>query len=193
LRRLQNDRTFRLLLRGWSLECVPIVAEVKHGDDETCRAMMAAERKYFEELKPDIVVLAGYWLRYKQIDRLSEIVRFFQEIGVPGIVVIGSVPMWFQFPQLTLYRAYISDPLHRIPVRLSGFAKETFEIDRRLKEITTRLGVRYISAYDVLCNEDGCLARLGDAAEDIVQFDMTHLTPAGSWYFVSHIADQIFD
>jgi hypothetical protein len=34
------------------------------------------------------------------------------------------------------------DPLHRIPERLFGFAKETPEIDQRLKEITARLGVR---------------------------------------------------
>jgi hypothetical protein len=169
------------------------VAEVRRVEEETCRTVMAAEQKYFEEVKPDIVVLAGYWLRYKQLDKLSEIILFFQQIGVPRIVVIGSVPMWLQLPQLTLYRAYTSDPLHRIPERLSGFAKVTLEIDRGLKELTGKLGVRYISAYDVLCDEEGCLARLGDAAKDIVQFDKTHLTPAGSWYFVSHVANQIFD
>jgi hypothetical protein len=193
LRRLQISQTFRFVLKQWSVECVPMVAEVKRSDDETCRTLMSAERRYFEQVKPDIVVIAGHWLRYKQIDKLSEIIQFFQQIDVPRIVVIGSVPYWFQFPQLTLYGDYISDPLHRIPERLFGFAKATLEIDSRLKEITARLGVRYISAYDVLCNEDGCLARLGDTAKDIVQFDMTHLTPAGSRYLVSHIADQIFN
>jgi hypothetical protein len=193
LLRLQKERTFRLVSRGWNLECAPMVAEVKRGDEETCRTWMADERKYFDGIKPDIVVIAGHYLRYKQLDKLSEIVRIFQQVGVPRIVVIGPVPYWFQFPQLTLYKAYLRDPLHRIPERLSGFDKEPIEINRRLKEITASLGVRYVVAHDVLCNEEGCLARLGDAAKDIVQFDMTHLTPAGSWYFVSHIADQIFD
>jgi peptidoglycan/LPS O-acetylase OafA/YrhL len=193
LRRLQTERTFRFVLKKWSIECVPMVAEVKRGEDETCRTLMAAERKYFEEVKPDIVVIAGHWLRYKQIDKLSEIIQLFQQIDVPRIIIIGSVPYWFQFPQLMLYRAYMRDPLHKIPERLFGFAKQTLEIDQRLKEITARLGVRYISAYDVLCSDEGCLARLGDTANDIVQFDKMHLTPTGSWYFVSHIADQIFD
>jgi SGNH domain (fused to AT3 domains) len=92
-----------------------------------------------------------------------------------------------------LYRAYMRDPLHGIPQRLFGFDQRTIELDSRIKEIAANLGVSYISAYDVFCNEDGCLARLGDAAKDIVQFDKTHLTPAGSWYFISHVADQIFD
>ena len=193
LNRLQDERPFRYIVKNWNIDCVPLVAEVRRVEDETCRTVMAAEQKYFEEAKPDIVVLAGLWLRYKQVDKLTEMIRFFQQIGVPRIVVIGSVPYWFQFPQLTLYRAYASDPLHRIPERLSGFAAVTLEINRRLKEITEKLGVRYISAHDVLCDEEGCLARLGDTAKDIVQFDKTHLTPAGSWYFVSHVADQIFD
>jgi hypothetical protein len=194
LHRLQEERPFRYVVKGWNIDCVPLIAEVRRVEGETCRTVMAAEQKYFKEVKPDIVVLAGLWLRYKQIDKLSEMIRFFQQISVSRIVVIGSVPSyWFQFPQLTLYRAYISDPLHRIPERLPGFAKVTLEIDRRLKEIAAKLGVRYISAYDVLCDEKGCLARLGDAAQDIVQFDKTHLTPAGSWYFISHIADKIFD
>jgi hypothetical protein len=85
------------------------------------------------------------------------------------------------------------DPLHRIPERLSGFDKRTLELNSRMGEIAANLGVSYISAYDALCNEDGCIARLGDTAKDIVQFDKTHLTPAGSWYFISHVADQIFD
>jgi peptidoglycan/LPS O-acetylase OafA/YrhL len=195
LRRLQHERPFRLQPKWWNLPCVPIVAEplVKRSDEDTCRAMLAAEQRYFEQTKPDIVVVAGYWLRYQQRDKLTEILRSLQQAGVPRIVVVGSVPHWFQFPQLTLYQAYMRDPMHKIPERLFGFAKETFAIDRQLQEITANLGVRYISASDVLCSENGCLARLGDAAKDIVQFDKTHLSPVGSWYFVSHIADQIFD
>jgi peptidoglycan/LPS O-acetylase OafA/YrhL len=226
LLRLQSERTFRLAVRSWSLECVPIVSEVTRGGEETCQAWMAAERKYFEEVKPDIVVIAAHWLRYKHLEKLSETVRFFRQIGVPRIVVIGPVPYWFQYPQVMLYRAYMRDPQHGIPERLFSFSQRPIdghrikeitsnpdvryisaqdllcsedgcvarpvELDHRLNEISANLGVRYISAQHVLCNDDGCLARLGDTANDIVQFDKTHLTPAGSWYFISHIANQLF-
>ena len=192
LRRLQNERTFRLQLRGWRLDCSPMVSGLRPADEETCRASIAAEHSYLERAKPDIVVIAALWARYREPERISETLRFLQKIGVPRIVVIGSVPLWSEPSRFILYRAYKADPLHKIPERLFSLAKRSLEVDRRLKDITSHLGVRYISAYDVFCNENGCLARLGDTAKDIVQWDSSHLTPAGSWYLVSRITDQIF-
>jgi hypothetical protein len=155
---------------------------------------MAVDLADFEQLKPDIVVISAHWFRYKKIDKLVDIVRFLQQVGIRRIVVIGSVPVWLQSsPRLAMYRAYKADPLHRIPERLSSFTPLTLDIDRRLKDIASNLGVRFISAYDVFCNDNGCLTRLGDTAKDIVQWDQTHLTPRASWYFVSRIADRIFD
>jgi peptidoglycan/LPS O-acetylase OafA/YrhL len=193
LRQLQNQRPFQMQLKTWALECVPMVAEVNRADEETCRRSIAAEHQYFEQLRPDIVVIAGFWLRYKQIDRLAELLQFFQQIGIPRIVVIGSVPLWRNPPAMLLYRAYKADPLHKVPERLSGFDKETTDIDRQLGNITSKFGVRLVLPFDTLCNSDGCLARLGYTARDIIQFDQTHLTTVGSRYFLSRVAYQIFD
>ena len=194
LRRLQAERPFKKVLKGWPIECVPLVSEVARADEEACARLMAVDLADFEQLKPDIVVISAHWFRYKKIDKLVEIVRFLQQIGIRRIVVIGSVPVWLQSsPRLAMYRAYKADPLHRIPERLSSFTPLTLDIDRRLKDIASNLGVRFISAYDVFCNDNGCLTRLGDTAKDIVQWDQTHLTPRASWYFVSRIADRIFD
>ena len=74
--------------------------------------------------------------------------------------------MWSEPSRFILYRAYKADPLHKIPERLFSLAKQSLEVDRRLKDITSNLGVRYISAYDVFCNENGCLVRLGDTAKE---------------------------
>jgi hypothetical protein len=92
-----------------------------------------------------------------------------------------------------LYKAYRADPSRGIPERLFGFDARAFAADRQLREITSRLGVDYISAHDTLCNENGCLVRSGDAAKDIVQVDLTHFSAAGSWFLVRHIAHSIFD
>jgi peptidoglycan/LPS O-acetylase OafA/YrhL len=196
LRRLQTEQTFRLQLLSWRLGCSPMVVTAwKRADEETCRASIAAEHSYLERAKPDIVVIAAHWFAYRQIERISESVRFLQKIGVPRIVVIGPVPTWPRPLRVILYRLYNADPSHRIPERLFDLSKQqTLEADRRLKEITSNLGVNYISTYGVFCNENGCLARLGlgATAKDLVQRDNTHLTPFGSWYLVSRIADQIF-
>jgi peptidoglycan/LPS O-acetylase OafA/YrhL len=191
LHRLQNERTFRHVPIDWG-ECAP-VGYVRPVNEENCSKLTTANDEEFSRLKPDIVVIAAFWFQHKHIERLSETLRFFQRIGVRRIIVIGEVPYWPQPPQTMLYKAYRADPLHRIPKRLFGFEQDTLKVDQRLKEITSKLGITFISAYDVLCNEHGCLARLGNAATDIIQVDSTHFSAAGSWFLISHIANQIFN
>jgi hypothetical protein len=146
----------------------------------------------FEKLRPDIVVVSGFWSSYKHVELLKETLQFFHRIGVARIVVMGGVPIWPRPLQLMLYSAYKADPLHRIPDRLFGFTAKTLEIDRQLKEMASSLGVTYISAFDTLCNESGCLIRVGNSARDIVQVDGGHLSAAGSWFLINHVAEQIF-
>jgi hypothetical protein len=48
------------------------------------------------------------------------------------------------------------------------------------------------AAHDTLCNENGCLARVGNAAKDILEADSNHFSATGSRYLVSRIANQCF-
>jgi peptidoglycan/LPS O-acetylase OafA/YrhL len=189
LRLLQNERTFRLTAWGWG--CAPL-EDIKPRDEEKCRKLAAANEALFAELRADIVVIGAAWPQYKHVERISDTLHSFQRIGVSRIVVIGSVPAWPQPPQMLLYKAYRDDPRRGVPDRLFGFDTRTLAVDRQLRDITSSLGVAYISAYDALCNEHGCLVRLGDTAKDIVQVDLTHFSAAGSSFFVRQIAQQIF-
>src|SRR5262249_31268491 len=85
-----------------------------------------------------------------------------------------------------------SDFQRSIPHRLSVFKSVSFKNDKAVKTISENLGARFISTRDILCNEQGCLVRLGDTATEIVQPDTIHLSVAGSRYLVSHIAAEIF-
>jgi peptidoglycan/LPS O-acetylase OafA/YrhL len=192
LRLLQNERSFRLSLAGWGWGCAPL-EDIKPSNEEKCRKLAAENEALFAELKPDIVVIGAAWPQYKHLERISDTVREFQRIGVSRIVVIGSVPAWPQPPQMMLYKAYRADPRRGVPDRLFGFDTRTVAVDRQLRDITSSLGVAYISAYDALCNDNGCLVRLGDTARDIVQVDLTHFSAAGSSFFVRQIAQQIFE
>jgi hypothetical protein len=133
------------------------------------------------------------------IDKLNDLLRFFQRIGVHRIIVVGQVPSWPRPLQQMLYRAYRADPLHKIPDRLPSrdmvpSIDVMTRIDRQLKEIASDTGATFVSARDVLCNENGCLALLGSGdAKEIVQLDMNHLSVAGSRFLVRHIANQIFE
>jgi hypothetical protein len=55
------------------------------------------------------------------------------------------------------------------------------------------LGAEFISASDALCNEDGCVTRIGDSAGDISTSDQVHLTEKGSEYLVNAIIDRLLD
>ena len=190
LRRLQNQRTFRLLPIYWS-GCAPI-GHIRRGDEDKCRELTANNEKLIKESKPDIVVIAALWPANKHLERLRDTLRFLQRVGVSRIVVIGTVPYWPQPPQTMLFDAYRTNPLQPIPDRLSVFDVGT-QANQQIKEIASDMGAIYISAYDILCDQNGCLIRVGDSALDIVQVDNTHFSAAGSWFFISHIANRIFD
>ena len=49
----------------------------------------------------------------------------------------------------------------------------------------------YVAPLDVLCNREGCLARVSDAADQLVFWDPTHFTTVGSRYFVGAVADDL--
>ena len=190
LQALQNERTFRLKPMGWN-DCAPI-GTVRRVDPDICAKVTAANKEEFERLKPDIVVISAFWWQYPHIEKIADYVSFLKSVGVKRIVLMGSVPYWPQLPQILLYKAYRADPMHRVPTRLGGFNPETREVDKRLQEIAARFGVTFISLYDALCDEKGCLVRLGDSEKDIIQPDLTHFSAEGSAYVISHVTDQIF-
>jgi hypothetical protein len=53
------------------------------------------------------------------------------------------------------------------------------------------LGAEFISAWDTMCNTDGCLTRTGDAARDITASDQVHLTEKGSAFLVQSIIGTV--
>ena len=60
-----------------------------------------------------------------------------------------------------------------------------------LRKRLVPLGAEFISVWDVMCNADGCLTRIGDAAGDITASDQLHLTEKGSVFLVQSIIDQV--
>jgi hypothetical protein len=191
---LQKVRVFRLRSINWTTDfCGPIGPPLgQNPNADTCRQARSNRDKAFEQLKPDIVVVAAYWSLYPHIEMLHDTLQFLRRIGVRRNVVIGQVPTWPRPPQELLYEAYIADPSHKIPDRLSS-AIYPVDVDKQLRDIASVEGATFISAHDVFCNDSGCLARLGATASDLVQFDTNHLTAAASRYLVSRIANQIFD
>jgi peptidoglycan/LPS O-acetylase OafA/YrhL len=190
LRKLQDERTFRLLQLVWWDQCPPVGMIP---DWDRCPYPGPVAMAQLKTLSPDVVILAANWLHYgNRVEKINATLSFLREIGVRKIVLMGPVPWFPRPPRITLYEAYLADPLRPLPDRLSGFDEPHFAVESELKEIAARFGVIYISPRSILCNDQGCLARLGNSAKDIVQVDGNHFAAGGSEYFVRHIAPLLF-
>lgn len=189
LLRLGQQRSFRIVDLPWG-RCSPLI-DATPDRTEKCDVLHTANRRALAQYKPGVVVIAAFWSYYKDIGRLAETLRSLREAGVHRMVVIGSVPFWPRPPQQLLYEAYRSNPQNRIPDRLFGFDEDSAKIDRMVEAVATAGGATFVSAHDVLCNADGCLARLGDRAPDIVQVDRTHFSDLGSQYFIDRIVKPL--
>ncbi|MFO1097153.1 MAG: acyltransferase family protein [Xanthobacteraceae bacterium] len=195
LQRLTGQFAFRMKNIGWR-HCAPWGdapwGDLTLRDEERCRRLTEKNEKDFAKLKPDVVIVSGFWREYQNIEKVGETLLRLRQLGVPRVVVLGTVPFWPEPPQTMLYKAYRAHPRRGIPDRLLGFDPETLKFDERLRKVAAEAGVDFISIYDVLCNQNGCLVRLGKSPLDIIQVDLTHFSAAGSWFVVKSIADRIF-
>jgi len=71
--------------------------------NEDCNERTAGNEKSLQEIRPDIVVLAGFWREYEHAERVGETIEFLNGIGVRRVVIIGTVPFWREPPQLQLF------------------------------------------------------------------------------------------
>jgi peptidoglycan/LPS O-acetylase OafA/YrhL len=192
LQELQKERAFRLAHINW-YPCAPLI-DLAVGLEKRCIEQRAADDARIKALHPDIVLIGVLWLDNPHVDRLRETIEFLRATGARKIIVLGDEPRWRDSAQAEIYDTYRDDPAHRIPLRSGDYAGGFRAADAKAAEIATAAGAYFVSAYDVLCNDaDGCLLRLGDRSADIVQYDRTHFSPAGSTYFIRAIAGQIFD
>jgi len=138
-----------------------------------------------KRVRPEVVVLAADWYQYDW-PRIEETIHALKEIGIAHITVIGPVPHWKgSLPQQMLL--YLKrHPWEPLPSRMrEGAVESTGQIDVRLGVLCGRLKVEYLSPYRLLADKDGFITRLGAGADQIMAWDYSHLTVAGSEYLVA--------
>ena len=79
---------------------------------------------------------------------------------------------------------------HRLIPERSGRA-EADGSGAPLRDRVLPSGAEFISVWDVMCNADGCLTRIGERASDISATDQVHLTEKGSVFLIQSIIDRI--
>jgi hypothetical protein len=139
------------------------------------------------QLKPDIILLHGTW--EKNLAQVGATVATLRRETEARVIVLGPVVLWKRGLPNEVLRHYLL--YHElIPVR-SRAGLWIRDIDTELRKVATAGGGEFVSAGEVLCNEQGCLTRLGEAASDITASDGVHLTEKASVFLVQGIIDRV--
>ncbi len=138
------------------------------------------------QIKPDVVILHGTW--EKHLDNVAQTVAALKKETDARVVVLGGVPWWRRGLPSEVLRHFM---LHRALIPEHSPASPPTAYDAVMRARLEPLGAEFISASDALCNAQGCLTRIGDAAADLTASDQVHLTEKGSIYLIDAIIDRV--
>jgi peptidoglycan/LPS O-acetylase OafA/YrhL len=181
LRDLQSRHRFGIAQFAMA-GCQPLIVKT-YGVTDDCLRRNLNVLKLLADTRPDIVLFHALWV-VSGPDELRPSIEALRSSGIARIVILGRVPNWTGgLPNVIA--AYYRRTGHLLPERTSLFVEQEDEPMRRFSEA---LGVEYVSARQVFCNEAGCLNRIGD---ELMTGDAFHLAPPGSKYLIDQIAPAL--
>jgi SGNH domain (fused to AT3 domains) len=131
-------------------------------------------------------LLHGTWEKY--LDNVAETVTALKQQTGARVVVLGPVPVWKRGLPNEVLRYFMLH--HRLMPERSNRAEPDWT-GALLRTKLVPLGADYISAWDAMCDADGCLTRIGGSAGDISASDQVHLTEKGSEFLINSILSRL--
>lgn len=149
----------------------------------------AAILRKIAEVKPRRVILFAVWRSYTDyalgderngglgttLTALKKIVR--------DVIVVGQAPYWSPNLPTQVYNFWRSNG--RLPDRLPPDTTQYRKIDDTLAALSATAQARFISAFNALCNEDGCLTHTPRSRAELLSWDNGHLTVAGARFLAT--------
>jgi len=168
--------------------CTPAI-NVDIPEVRNCAANNAKVLAMARQIRPDIVLLHG--IQGKYLDAVADTIATLKRDTGARVVVLGAEPIWDRGLPNEVMRHYML--FHRVipPRSFEGVLSNW--LDRAMLAKLVPAGAEFISAYDVMCNQEGCLTRIGDQTRDVTTSDMIHLTERGSDFLVAAVIDRILD
>jgi hypothetical protein len=147
------------------------------------------------ELKPELVIFYTTWRYAPQAmqEGLEKTVTLLKSAGVTNIVLLGPPATWVgEGLPANLLNYYF---IHRsiLPVRTWYRSNDawTKPTDIFLNEQANRMGIQYVSARQMMCNEVGCLTRIGPDGKDLTAYDTGHFTYPAALFIAKQLLDVI--
>lgn len=175
-----------------SSACPPLLGYV-HPEREFCKNNNDFIMKRIEALKPEVVILHSTWMYGRDVYNkgFAETIPKLRALGVKKIVLLGPVPAWRE-PGLSanVVGYYFSHRRQLIPP-VTQFRLIENDLEKQMREYAEKFGIDYISVKNVMCNDKGCLARIGPHQESLTAFDTGHMTLQGSTYLMRSILPEL--
>ena len=166
--------------------CAPIFGDAR--ERIGCKTLNERVMMEIERHKPKTIYLAANWFAYAfdNVAAKSAVRQIKEWIPDVRIVLIGNVPHWAKgLPREVLQSVNSFDRELYMPVSKLFELKDS---DRQLDEFSRAHAIEFISALDLLCKEQNCLAiTLTNHGPRLISFDYGHLTKAGSETLVQAI------
>jgi peptidoglycan/LPS O-acetylase OafA/YrhL len=177
------------------LECTPLSLNDKR---PRCVDYNTWIQSQIQRIKPELVILFAHHLfRTKDPyygeslpypDYLWKAATKLKSEGIKNVWIIGDIPNW----QVSLPHAMNFNFLRHdqpVPERTYAYVvRDSLAMDTTLRAADNRQGVQFISLKDALCNEQGCLTKVGtDFPNDLIVMDYGHLTKNGAAYISEKI------
>jgi len=174
--------------------CPPLVGFV-HAERRFCKGANDFVVQKLAELKPELVIFYSTW-RYGDDDLrsgLEKTVSLLKERNISRIVLLGPPATWLGESLPANLLDYYFQTHSLLPARTKFRWNDTWtrEQDVVLEAHAQRLGIKYMSARRMMCNDDGCLARIGPNGSDLTAYDTGHLTHPGAIFIAGQVLDAL--
>jgi peptidoglycan/LPS O-acetylase OafA/YrhL len=141
------------------------------------------------KLKPNLVVVYKAWHPH-YFEQIAPTVAILKKENIQ-LLIIGPTPRWKDDLPKVIYRYWKKHK--ELPPPYYGESLETDirQMDLDMRKVAKENHILYYSAYDRLCNADGCLNRIPNTDNALTTLDEDHITPAAGRHIVEGLKRDV--
>jgi len=180
--------------------CPPLIG-FTFSERPFCKGINDYVLKRVSELKPDTLIFYSTWSypytpnEFRQ--DLTRTISLLRPLDLKKIVMLGPIATWKgDGLAANVLDYYFESGTHSVlPERTLYRSNDdwTRALDTFMRAQARDVGIEYISTRDVMCDDDGCLARIGPNGSELTAYDGGHLTVPGSVFLARHILGNLLD
>jgi len=153
-----------------------------------CSEITRGVIEHLETHQYDTVMVVANWdglLKHNRHQSFENTLKSLRAKGVENLVIYGPPPHWNKALPKVLLDEYVANNEKSIPDRMKlALDSRTQDNEAWLRGLANQYHVGYVSLYNRLCNEEGCLVRIH---QNLTSVDDGHLTETASRFIFTDI------